>query len=168
MTPRTITGGCQCGAVRYRIKGSLANPHICHCRMCQKAAGNYFMPFATAGRDKFEFTRGEPAWFNSCDPVRRGFCRDCGTPLVLDDSREKPVYIVLGSLDDPSAIKPEYQSGTESKLDWFAGLDGLSGHTTEGDTDVPPDWVTQISASNHQHPDHDTDEWSPGVRGTKP
>lgn len=40
--PATITGGCQCGAVRYAIDGPLNNPHICHCRMCQKAFGNYF------------------------------------------------------------------------------------------------------------------------------
>ncbi|MGG2476082.1 GFA family protein, partial [Rhizobium sp. BR5] len=38
--------GCQCGAVRYRIEGGLRYPHLCHCRMCQKASGNYFMPLA--------------------------------------------------------------------------------------------------------------------------
>ncbi len=32
------SGGCQCGAVRYRAKGELGYPHLCHCRMCQKAA----------------------------------------------------------------------------------------------------------------------------------
>ena len=36
------TGGCQCGAVRYAITTPFENPHICHCRMCQKAFGNYF------------------------------------------------------------------------------------------------------------------------------
>jgi len=117
------------------------------------------MPFATANRDALEYSRGEPSWFNSCDPVRRGFCNICGTPLVLDDTREKPIYIVLGSLDDPAAIRPEYQSGTEAKYDWFAQLDGLRGHTTEGDEDTPPEWVTEISESNHQHPDHDTNSW---------
>jgi hypothetical protein len=35
----TITGGCQCGAVRYRIEGDLGRASICHCRMCQKAFG---------------------------------------------------------------------------------------------------------------------------------
>ncbi|MEM7291261.1 MAG: GFA family protein, partial [Pseudomonadota bacterium] len=90
MNDPVLTGGCQCGAIRYSVNGPLANPHICHCRMCQKAAGNYFIPFATAEREALEYTRGEPAWFNSCDPVKRGFCKRCGTPLLLDDSREKP------------------------------------------------------------------------------
>ena len=161
MTSQPATGGCQCGAVRYRINGPLGRPHICHCRMCQKAAGNYFMPFATADRDAFEFSRGEPTWFNSCDPVRRGFCNKCGTPLVLDDTREKPVYVILGSLDNPSSITPEFQSGTEAKISWLERLDQLPGHTTEGDAEVPPKWVREISESNHQHPDHDTKIWPP-------
>ena len=58
--PATITGGCQCGAVRYRVEGELSNPHLCHCRMCQKAAGNYFMPLAGAERGKITVTRGDP------------------------------------------------------------------------------------------------------------
>lgn len=38
MTGASFTsGGCQCGAVRYRLHEPLSNPHICHCRMCQKA-----------------------------------------------------------------------------------------------------------------------------------
>ena len=37
-----VTGGCQCGAVRYRADAVLDSSHICHCRMCQKAVGNFF------------------------------------------------------------------------------------------------------------------------------
>jgi hypothetical protein len=48
LLPHIHTGGCQCGAVRYRIEGELEYPHLCHCRMCQKAAGNYFMPLGFA------------------------------------------------------------------------------------------------------------------------
>ncbi len=39
-----ITGGCQCGAVRYAISGELGRASICHCRMCQKAFGSFFGP----------------------------------------------------------------------------------------------------------------------------
>ncbi len=59
------TGGCQCGAVRYRVEGKLSFPHICHCRMCQKASGNYFAPLARVSDDDFEVTRGEASWFYS-------------------------------------------------------------------------------------------------------
>ncbi len=34
-----LTGGCQCGAVRFRA-AHLGRASLCHCRMCQKAFGN--------------------------------------------------------------------------------------------------------------------------------
>ena len=70
---RIYTGGCQCGAVRYRAEGTLADPHLCHCRMCQKAAGNYFMPLANAARTGFSLTRDKEAGATMAtwDDVRR-------------------------------------------------------------------------------------------------
>src|SRR6218665_3614377 len=119
---RIYTGGCQCGAVRYRAEGSLSDPHLCHCRMCQKAAGNYFMPLANAARATFSLTRGEPSWFQSSHLVRRGFCKKCGTPLFYDMPVEPFINIVLGSLDDPDDVRPTSQSGVESRMPWFSQL----------------------------------------------
>ena len=45
-----VSGGCQCGAVRYHATEMLDNSHICHCRMCQKAAGNIFIALVAAPR----------------------------------------------------------------------------------------------------------------------
>ena len=41
------TGGCQCGAVRYRATAMLDNAHVCHCRMCQKAVAERVNEFET-------------------------------------------------------------------------------------------------------------------------
>ena len=49
-----MTGGCQCGAVRYALLEQPDNPHICHCRMCQKAFGSFFAPLTGVPLDKFE------------------------------------------------------------------------------------------------------------------
>jgi hypothetical protein len=57
----------------------------------------------------FSITRGEPAWFHSSDPVRRGFCRDCGTPLFFDTLESDGIAVTLGSLDDPAAFPPVSQ-----------------------------------------------------------
>ena len=38
------SGGCQCGAVRFRVEGALGDASVCHCRMCQKASGNFYLP----------------------------------------------------------------------------------------------------------------------------
>ncbi len=46
MSDVRITGGCQCGAIRYALHDAPTGASICHCRMCQKAFGNYFAPLA--------------------------------------------------------------------------------------------------------------------------
>ena len=76
------SGGCQCGAVRYRFSQKPTGAHICHCRMCQKAFGGFYGPLVTAFG--VTWTRGQPTWFQSSNKVRRGFCAQCGTPLAYD------------------------------------------------------------------------------------
>lgn len=156
----TVTGGCQCGAVRYRAEGPLAYPHICHCRMCQKAAGIYFMPLANAQKQSFTVTRGEIAWFQSSDPVRRGFCRDCGTPLIFETISAEHLNIVLGSLDDPAAVQPREQFGLEAKMPWFSQIEMLPGEITEESEFPDGEALDRIRLSSHQHPDHDTELWT--------
>jgi len=153
------SGGCQCGAVRYRVDGPLRDPHLCHCRMCQKAAGNYFMPLAGVELADFAITRGEPAWFNSSDPVKRGFCANCGTPLFFADTDGAFMAITLGSLDDPASVKPVSVYGVEALMPWIAEVCAMEGRTTEADEFQDGVPLSEIRASNHQHPDHDTETW---------
>jgi len=42
-----LTGGCQCGALRYEWLEKPAHSSVCYCRMCQKASGQ---PFMASGR----------------------------------------------------------------------------------------------------------------------
>lgn len=159
MTDRT-TGGCQCGAIRYAVAGDLMDPHLCHCRMCQRAAGNYFLPLGGVLDANFQVTRGTVAWFRSSDPVRRGFCRDCGTPLLFDPVAWEGVAVALGTLDDPAAVRPLSQHVTEARMPWFAHLHDLPGRATE---DEPDEGISldAIAATGRQHPDHDTTLWPP-------
>lgn len=157
---RIYTGGCQCGAVRYRVEGTLSHPHLCHCRMCQKASGNYFLPLAAAGRESFALTRGEPGWFRSSDLVRRGFCGDCGTPLFFDEIAAATLGIALGSLDDPDDVRPVEQSGVESRTVFFAHLHELAESECNSGEGGEARHLA-ILASNRQHPDYDTDHWPP-------
>ena len=83
------TGGCQCGAVRYAIRLPIAECNLCHCRMCQKASGGPFMVFVAVPSDTVTFTRGSPPLFASSSFAKRGFCRDCGTPLTYEGDQER-------------------------------------------------------------------------------
>jgi hypothetical protein len=153
----SVTGGCQCGAVRYRAAPVAATSHICHCRMCQKAAGHFFGVLVNVPREAMEWTRGAPATFASSDSVERGFCRDCGTPLTYDYRTSKHLNITNGSLDDPAQFPPLVQFGIEGRMPWFEALSALPDEGTTEETMAGV--VAAIRTSNHQHPDHDTEIW---------
>ena len=106
MTETTRTGGCQCGAVRFKIHGALGRPSICHCRMCQKAFGGFFSPLVTA-KGETEWTRGEPTYFQSSINIARGFCAACGTPLTY--KHPGGLEIAIGAFDDRSDLAPQIQ-----------------------------------------------------------
>jgi hypothetical protein len=160
-----LSGGCQCGAVRYHLSGALIEPSICHCRMCQKAFGAFYAPLVGVRRAGFRVTRGELAIFRSSDVVERGFCRDCGTPLTFNDLDRDEMAVSIGSLDDPSVAKPIVQFGLEGRIAWVGELDDLPGSDTPDEG--PPEKYEAIRRTNHQHPDHDTAAWPPAEIPTR-
>jgi hypothetical protein len=147
-----LKGGCQCGAVRYRLTAKPTGANICHCRMCQKAGGSPFMAFGGVRLSNFVVTSGAIATFSSSDIAERGFCARCGTPLTYQGVGADRISVTLGSLDDPGAVEPETQLGVESKVSWLAHSFTLTEIHTE-------QWLAnkKIAAiDNHQHPDRET------------
>lgn len=123
--PAVLTGGCQCGAVRYALYREPVNPHICHCRMCQKAMGGPIAAYAAILVSDFAWTRGAPKLFDSSSIVTRGFCGDCGTPLSFRFGDDKWLGFTLATLDEPDRVVPTRAFGKESKRSWFDGLHTL-------------------------------------------
>ncbi|MDH6266851.1 hypothetical protein M2360_002247 [Rhizobium sp. SG_E_25_P2] len=150
------TGGCQCGAIRFRLEGRYQDASICHCRMCQKAFGNYFAPLVSVGEAQLTWTRGKPKYFRSSNYVRRGFCGECGTPLCYE--APDGVGLAIGAFDEPGRIAPSVQFGVEGKVAYVDHLQELPERVTEDDLEAAP-FLAHIV--NYQHPDHDTSEWSP-------
>ncbi|MEZ5775416.1 MAG: GFA family protein [Hyphomicrobiaceae bacterium] len=140
---RTLTGGCQCGAVRYGITGPIFDAQICHCRMCQRAFGSYFAPLGAVATADIAWLSAPPQLYRSSPAAERGFCARCGTPLTFQYLHEPgEISIALGSLDDPEAAPPLTQYGIESRLSFFAALHALPGETTEEST--PAELLTRI------------------------
>ncbi len=144
-----LVGGCQCGAVRYALYSQPTNPHVCHCRMCQKAFGSYFAPLAGVPLADFAWIKGAPGVFKSSQVVERGFCRDCGTPLFFRYTDKDRISVSLGSLDEPSRVVPARQYGIESRHAFLATLTTLPGTRTEDE--VPPERMAQYES--RQDPD---------------
>ena len=151
------SGGCQCGAVRFRVEGALGDASICHCRMCQKASGNFYLPLVSVRGAKLAWTRGEPKRFRSSNAATRGFCARLRHAA---DSTRRPTAWRWPS--PPSTTRPPFaptiQWGTEAKLPYVDADPGLPGEDTMADIGAAPYLADLVS---YQHPDHDTDQWPP-------
>lgn len=151
------SGGCQCGAVRFHVEGALGDASVCHCRMCQKASGNFYLPLVTVSDARLTWTRGAPKKFHSSNYAQRGFCADCGTPL----SYEAPdgIGLAIAAFDKPEEVAPTIQWGIEQKLPYVDQIPVLPGKETLEDMDAVHFLRDLVS---YQHPDHDTETWPQG------
>jgi Uncharacterized conserved protein len=161
-TPR-YSGGCQCGAVRFRVEGALGEASVCHCRMCQKASGNFYLPLVSVREATLTWTRGEPKRFRSSNHALRGFCAECGTPLTFE--APDGVALAIAAFDQPEAIRPVIQWGTESKLPYVDEIPSLPGQDTMADAESATYLADLVSC---QHPDYDTEEWPQATGSAKP
>ena len=156
-TQPTLTGGCQCGAIRYALF-EMPESTICHCRMCQKAVGGPFAALSKVRRECFTWTRGEPAAFRSSTAAERQFCAACGTPLTFRYDDADTISVTLGSLDRPQDVPPVRHYGIEGRLGWLDRIGTLPVETT--DESMAAD--RQRRFVDYQHPDHDTPAgWAP-------
>ncbi|MCU9848423.1 GFA family protein [Defluviimonas sp. WL0024] len=117
-----FAGGCLCGAIRYEISAPPYDPHYCHCRSCQKAAGAPAIAGAFIARTEFRIIRGKPRYFRSSAVAERGFCKDCGTYLIyrpLIAQWSNWMIITIACLDHPEELSPRRHYGSESRIPWF-------------------------------------------------
>ncbi len=152
MTEVPLTGGCQCGAVRFATE-KVGRASICHCRMCQKAFGSFFGPLVSSHDGRW--TRGEPKWFQSSNRARRAFCGECGTPLAYET--KYGLELAIGAFDDPAKVAPVIQVNMTDKQPFFDTLTSLP--IKDDPSDEWLDFVAGIHSN--QHPDHDTETWPP-------
>src|SRR5207249_4523371 len=59
--PVEVTGGCFCGAIRYRVNDAPRDVAHCHCGICRRTTGAPFVTWATFPAAAFVFTAGVPA-----------------------------------------------------------------------------------------------------------
>ena len=66
------SGGCLCGAVRFRLYGSLRPVVACHCTQCLRSHGHY-ASYTGLARSGVELTEEKGlAWYRSSETARRG------------------------------------------------------------------------------------------------
>lgn len=65
-----MTGGCQCGRVRYRVLIDDRDAYLCHCRMCQRATGGVSIAFKYARKADVTWERAPERFASSPIAVR--------------------------------------------------------------------------------------------------
>ncbi len=117
-----ITGGCLCGAVRFRATEAPITARVCWCRDCQKiGAGGPTAgaAFKTACLTVEGALKDYVSVADSGNRMHRKFCPNCGTHLFSEaESRPHLVFVRLGALDDPEAVKPMATIWTASAPSW--------------------------------------------------
>ena len=123
------TGGCLCGAVRYRLASDPYDAGWCHCRTCQLNSGSPAMAFASVAIDDWVIEKGQPRRVKSSGFGHRLSCGTCGTPLAMRvDHQPETVDFSIATLDDPDAIAPAFHIFWASKVAWFDPGDDLPRH----------------------------------------
>jgi len=124
-----MSGGCLCGAIRYRVEGDPIASYLCHCTDCQRATGGPYAACVLVPAEALHIDRGETQRFeraaDSGNVVVRESCGDCGS-LLFSNSPSRPQWRVLraGSLDDRSGVAPELHIWADSALPWALPDDG--------------------------------------------
>ena len=136
--PRSIAGGCQCGAVRYALSAEPRAIYVCHCTECQRQSGSAFgmsMPVPAAA---LLVTAGTPKEWRrkaaSGHLITAFFCPECGARVFTRSTRlPDAVFVKCGTLDDTSRLRPVVHFWTSSAQPWVA--------IPTGDLAVPADAV---------------------------
>jgi len=122
MAQTHLTGGCQCGAVRYAVTAPPRALYCCHCANCQRQGGSAFAMSLLIDADAFEVTQGAPAVYRfSGDSGRRKeglYCADCGVRLSHVTEGAETRTVRAGTLDDAIGLEPAGHIWTQSAQGW--------------------------------------------------
>ena len=127
-----ITGGCLCGAVRYRCSERPQSMGLCQCERCQRQSGSAFLIATVFPREAVSITgqlrtytaRGEDG--NALD---RHFCPACGSAVMITLERYPAIRSMMGgTLDDKSWLRPDFCLWTSSGQPWLTLPPGITLH----------------------------------------
>lgn len=119
---RVRTGGCLCGAVRYRVDGPMRHVVACHCKQCRRTSGHHVAASAAARKDVA--IDGPVTWYASSPAARRGFCATCGANLFWERAGANVLSIFAGGLDDPTGLRLARHIHVADRGDYYTISDG--------------------------------------------
>lgn len=146
-----LLGGCQCGAVRYRIVEAPVVFYLCHCLACQRHTSSAFGESLRirAAALEMEGPARRVNWMADSGNRRSGeYCAECGVRLVHYSGSEH-ANVKAGTLDDPSWLIPAGHIWVRSRQPFivFAPDDlAYSGEPEDGFEALVRRWRAMVSA----------------------
>jgi hypothetical protein len=122
------TGGCLCGAVRYRLGAPLRPVVACHCGQCRRWHGHHGA-YTALPVEALELVSSDGLeWYRSSETARRGFCRRCGSNLFWCADGRDYVAVTAGTLDDSSGLRLAAHIYVADRAPYDAITDNLPQH----------------------------------------
>ncbi|GAW16661.1 hypothetical protein ANO14919_060970 [Xylariales sp. No.14919] len=137
--PRSVTGGCLCESLTYRLDfpdnhDFAASSCTCQCTQCRKNTGGFFLASHQVLRSAFQWTSPNIdtlGLYYATPAAERGFCTKCGSFLYWRGIGSEPetISIAVGSID-PLFLFGEGADGVEVPKGGFgvALAGGTGGH----------------------------------------
>ena len=120
MSENIHEGGCQCGAVRYKITAAPQRVIACHCTTCKQRTGAAYGVGAYYRDDDLRFNDGAMSSFRfesdtSGRWIQNEFCTRCGTTVTWTlEMRPGVRGIAGGTFDDPNCYDIDAHIWTRS------------------------------------------------------
>ena len=117
-----VEGGCQCGAVRYRLRASPLSVYNCHCKDCQRFSGAAWSMSMIVRDTDFEVLSGEIAHYDrvaeSGNVIAMNFCARCHGWMWNDPPVPGIKVARAGTLDNMDWARPVGNIWTGSRAAW--------------------------------------------------
>lgn len=139
-----MSGGCQCGRIRYVAEVASDEAYLCHCAMCRHATGGASIAFVNLPLGDVRWER-EPDWYRSSPIAERPFCSVCGTPLgfrFVEGAGN--IDLTLGSFDDPSRFRPVRNYASEIILPPWQDVSHLPAMRSDENPGIVDRWMKAV------------------------
>lgn len=138
----SLTGGCMCGGVRWRLSEPPVGAACCHCRRCQRRTGTASSLSALTAPGSFRLEAGEEllrSW-SPGDGWTKYFCAQCGSQVMTRDPDDaEAIAVRLGGFDDDPGVRVAFHQYTDYAPAWApVPDDGLPRYPERIDRAYPP------------------------------
>ena len=122
-----VAGSCACRSIRFLVVPPVKWCTHCHCNACRRQHGAAIVTWVGVPLGNFKLAgREHLKWYTCSDEAKRGFCINCGSPLLFMSTRwPEDVHVTRASFHGRLKIKPAFHIHFDQHVSWFPFEDSL-------------------------------------------